>query len=217
MGAAAATEYVDLWRRVQSIQPSAEPDRISWKWTDNGIYTASSAYKALFHGSTASPFWHLIWRSWAPDSAKFFLWLASMDRCWTAERRALHGLPHDPLCKLCGQELESLDHLLARCVFSRITWHEILPWCRLPIPTPCSTNAFFDWWCKTNNTAPASSCKGINSLVALTAWSIWKHRNAAVFDNARPSNDDLARTIKDEARLWARVGATKLASIIPVT
>uniref|UniRef100_A0A453NMY3 Reverse transcriptase zinc-binding domain-containing protein n=2 Tax=Aegilops tauschii subsp. strangulata TaxID=200361 RepID=A0A453NMY3_AEGTS len=144
-------------------------------------------------------------------------WRSSMDRCWTAKCRTRHGLPHDPLCKLCCQELESLDHLLARCVFSRITWHEILSWCRLPIPTPSSTDAFFDWWCKTNNSSPASLRKGVNSLIVLTAWSIWKHRNAAVFDNARPSNDDLARTIKDEARLWARAGATRLASIIHVT
>jgi hypothetical protein len=94
----------------------------------------NSAYKAMFLRSTTTLIWRLTWRSQAPIGAKFFLWLASMDWCWTAERRACHGLPHAPLCKFCSQEPKSLDPLLVQCdfsmlvqcAFSKITWHEIL-------------------------------------------------------------------------------------------
>jgi hypothetical protein len=34
----------------------------------------------------------------------------------------------------------------------------------------------------------------------LTAWWIWKHRNAAVFDNALPSVRSLFNDIRSEAR-----------------
>uniref|UniRef100_A0A452YRW9 Reverse transcriptase zinc-binding domain-containing protein n=1 Tax=Aegilops tauschii subsp. strangulata TaxID=200361 RepID=A0A452YRW9_AEGTS len=150
-------------------------------------------------------------------NAKFFLWLVSLDRCWSAERRARHGLPHDPHCKLCDQEFETMDHLLVQCVFSRITWHEILSWCRLPVPLPDANSSFFAWWSALLAASPASPRKGLNSLVALTAWSIWKHRNAALFDDLRPSTDALVHTIKEEARLWSRAGALGLAFIIPIT
>ncbi|XBJ08188.1 hypothetical protein VPH35_013553 [Triticum aestivum] len=138
-----------------------------------------------------------------------------MDHCWTAERRARHGLPHDPLCKFCCQEPETIDHILVQCAFSRITWHEILSWCRLPASTPAASASFYAWWAATSNAARGSLRKSANFLIALVAWSLWKHHNAAVFDNAQPSCDDLQRTICDEARLWACADAKGLESIIP--
>jgi hypothetical protein len=41
----------------------------------------------------------------------------------------------------------------------------------------------------------------------LTEWWIWKHRNAAVFDNARPSVTSLFNDIVAEAWQWADAGA----------
>lgn len=49
----------------------------------------------------------------------------------------------------------------------------------------------------------------------LTAWWIWKHRNAIIFDNANPSVTALLDTIKAEARLWATAGARGLHQMLP--
>uniref|UniRef100_A0A453KNY5 Reverse transcriptase zinc-binding domain-containing protein n=1 Tax=Aegilops tauschii subsp. strangulata TaxID=200361 RepID=A0A453KNY5_AEGTS len=62
----------------------------------------------------------------APLNVKFFLWLASQNRCWTADRLARRGLPHPAACQFCDQDDETLHHILAGCVFARITWHEVL-------------------------------------------------------------------------------------------
>jgi hypothetical protein len=43
-------------------------------------------------------------------------------------------------------------------------------------------------------------------MILLMAWWIWKHRNAAVFDNTRPSGTSLLDMIKAEARAWAEAG-----------
>ena len=217
LGIPEALEYIHLWRKLQGVALTTTPDKISWRWTSNGIYSAKSCYHALFHGSTTPPSWKLLWRSWAPLNTKFFLWLASLDRCWTAERRARHGLTLDAACVLCHQETESIDHLLAGCVFARVTWHEILAWCRLITPPMDGATTFFAWWALASATSPSGLHKGLNSIVALTAWAIWKHRNAAIFDGVQPSTDDLVVSIQDDARLWAKAGAKGLASIIPVT
>uniref|UniRef100_A0A453CR15 Reverse transcriptase zinc-binding domain-containing protein n=1 Tax=Aegilops tauschii subsp. strangulata TaxID=200361 RepID=A0A453CR15_AEGTS len=55
--------------------------------------------------------------------------LVYQGRCWTADRLARRGLPHAPLCLLCDQEPETMQHPLAGCSFSRQVWHEILSWC----------------------------------------------------------------------------------------
>jgi hypothetical protein len=49
----------------------------------------------------------------------------------------------------------------------------------------------------------------------LTAWWLWKRRNAVIFEGARPDLGGLLDTIKAEARSWAAAGASGLAAILP--
>lgn len=45
-------QYLMLWQATQNFALLTEPDRLLWKWTANGIYTAQSCYAASFQGST---------------------------------------------------------------------------------------------------------------------------------------------------------------------
>ena len=76
---------------------------------------------------------------------------------------------------------------------------------------------FFAWWALASATSPSGLRKGLNSIVTLTVWAIWKHRNAVIFDGLHPSTDDLVLSIQDDARLWDKAGAKGLAAIIAVT
>jgi len=49
---------------------------------------------------------------------------------------------------------------------------------------------------------PKGYRKGINSLIILVSWEIWKHRNDYVFNGASPSIPVLLQTITDECILW---------------
>jgi hypothetical protein len=42
--------FVQLWDLVQAVQLSDEPDKITWRWTADGEYTAKSAYNTPVHG-----------------------------------------------------------------------------------------------------------------------------------------------------------------------
>jgi hypothetical protein len=46
---------------------------------------------------------------------------------------------------------------------------------------------FTEWWSLVVRTAPCQLRKGTSSIIMLTTWWIWKHRNAAVFENVHPS------------------------------
>ncbi|XP_073367977.1 uncharacterized protein [Aegilops tauschii subsp. strangulata] len=137
------------------------------------------------------------------------------DRSWTAERLARCGLPHDDACALCDQEEETMQHLLAGCSFSRQVWHEILGWARAPIGLPVPDTPLQLWWSSSLDLVPASMRNGLSSLIILSAWWIWKHHNTCIFEGARPSITFTSNTIKDEAHLWAKAGATGLQNIIP--
>ena len=96
-------EYVDLWDTLENVQLSPlVSDRFVWKWTADGVYSASSAYRAFFFGTVALPRARLIWRAAVPPKLKFFFWLAIHGCIWTADRRRRHGLQDTAECALCG-------------------------------------------------------------------------------------------------------------------
>ncbi|PNT66841.1 hypothetical protein BRADI_3g17528v3 [Brachypodium distachyon] len=74
-----------------------------------------------------------------------------------------------------------------------------------------------DWWQTSVRSTPSVARKGPPSIIMLTAWWIWKHRNAAVFDNATPNIGSLADQIKVDARLRARAGAVGLGALLPAS
>lgn len=51
LGPATMVQYVDLWRLLRHTTLSDTPDKLVWRWTDSGVYTAASCYSAMFAGS----------------------------------------------------------------------------------------------------------------------------------------------------------------------
>jgi hypothetical protein len=45
-------------------------DTSSWKLTNNGQYSAASAYKLQFLGLVHSSMYNIIWKAWAPPKVK---------------------------------------------------------------------------------------------------------------------------------------------------
>lgn len=101
-------DFVDLWELLEGIelQPGV-PDRFVWRWTPDGTYSASSAYRAFFVGRTQLEGATHLWHADVPPKVRFFFWVALHGRLWTAERRAHHGLQASATCVLCDQEVES--------------------------------------------------------------------------------------------------------------
>lgn len=80
-------EFVTLWGMLRDIQLNHNlEDRIRWKFTESGEYTAASAYRAQFLGCVKVPKAQTIWKAWAPPKCKFFAWLVTQNRVWTSDR-----------------------------------------------------------------------------------------------------------------------------------
>jgi hypothetical protein len=76
-------------------------DHHIWTPSSSGTYSAKSAYGHFFVGAVNFEPADRIWRMWAPPKCKFFLWLAALNHCWTADRLARWGLEHPERCPLC--------------------------------------------------------------------------------------------------------------------
>jgi hypothetical protein len=76
-------DYIRLWMVIGGLNfdPSdTRSDEIVWLWSASGEYTAKSAYRMEFQGSTRSNFRALIWQVWAPSRCKFSIWLMLQNR-----------------------------------------------------------------------------------------------------------------------------------------
>jgi hypothetical protein len=51
---------------------------------------------------------------------------------------------------------------------------------------------------------------GINSLIILGGWTIWRHRNDCVFNGASPSMAIALVFSRDEAQLWSIASLSSL-------
>jgi hypothetical protein len=72
---------------------------------------------------------------------------------------------------------------------------------------------FANRWQKVFKRVKKKSKKGVNSLIILGAWVLWKHRNACVFDGVSPSLITLMRILKEVHTLWCLAGARKLQGL----
>lgn len=145
-----------------------------------------------------------------------FIWLAFWKRCWTADRLQSRGMLHPSACMLCDESEETIDHILIACVFARETWFRALSWLGMERLTPTPMDASFQgWWRRANRRAATEERRGLNSLVMLVAWELWKQRNRCVFDAAKPCVQTVLQQIKDEAKAWAAAGAKRLRQLLP--
>jgi hypothetical protein len=153
---AALAEFFTLWQMLAVVHlvPDRE-DALRWAWTGDGAYSSKSAYRAFFVGRLRATTASQIWRSRAQYGCKFFAWIVSRDRCWTADRLERRGLPRPAACPLCDQEPEAIQHLLLGCVVAREVWAWALnQWDRIDW-LPAADTELLQWW--TSRPCPAAT------------------------------------------------------------
>ena len=55
--------FVELWDAVQEVQLPEEQDKITWRWTTDGVYSVKSAYNLQFQGSFSTFRSDNIWKA----------------------------------------------------------------------------------------------------------------------------------------------------------
>ena len=73
---------------------------------------------------------------------------------------------------------------------------------------------FFDeWWSRASSTVEGSIKKGLNSMIALGAWTIWRHRNDCVFNGKTLNLTSALIMAGDEFWSWSLADARGLSSL----
>jgi hypothetical protein len=149
------------------------PDTHIWRLSASGQFSTKSAYKALFQGATIFDPANRVWKTWAPNKCRFFMWLVEHNRWWTVDKLARRGMEHPEHRLLCDQHPKTINHLLLSCVFTRQLWFELLLEVGLQQLTPLpSQDSFEDWWRQSSMRVQGQAREGFNSLVILGSWVV---------------------------------------------
>jgi hypothetical protein len=209
-------QCIQLWEEIDSVARDADvPDRITWKGSASGEYTAKETYGMLCQGSITWSMAKQVWRSHAPLKCKIFGWLALRRRLWTSDRRARHGLQKNPdSCATCLQEEDNVDHILAQCPYAKMVWFRCLRRLGLHLQEPQEHTDLERWWEEARKRVRKEDRRWFDTFVLLKTWTLWKQRNARVFGNLQRqlSTKQIVDRVFEELRLWrsARVGERRL-------
>jgi hypothetical protein len=191
-------QLISLWALVSEVRLTDEEDSILWKWTNNGLYSAKTAYAAQHFGSYCSFDCLAIWKAKTEGKHRFFAWLMIQRKLLTADKLLTRNWPCNSTCTLCDQEPETGDHVLLHCGFAQEVWVLAAHWTEGFIRVPNQNLSLAIWW--NGELARLSSEDRLRCAAYLiyAAWNLWKERNRRIFDGVLSTPSRVLQLIKDE-------------------
>lgn len=195
-------EFVLLWDVVQQLTLDDNPDTIRWKWTNNGIYTAKSAYRAQLHDTYCTFNISWVWKAFAEGKHKFFTWLLLQHKIMTADKLLIRNWPCNEICSFCDQEPETAPHLCLTCYFAVKVWIKVKQWTGYSLTVPNQSDlSFADWWHSNLATIKGRARRNVAAVIMFTVWHIWTERNRRVFEGKTCSPGQVFGYIREDIAL----------------
>lgn len=160
-----------------------------WKHTQHGSFSVRSAYYIELiedRKSLPSPsrhddkkVWKWLWSSKIQPKAKLFGWKSLHNGVPVRANLARRGMMIDRVCPRCGEEDETLEHMLLQCEVSQRVWY-LSP---LRLNGRIGRGGKFRDWVELNGGNKKE--EEWWNLFWMLCWQIWLGRNLWVFEGKR--------------------------------
>lgn len=187
--------------RILNIPLSYTPNDDSWLWLEDekGKYTVKSGYRLLRKlqqqiPSTSMSFnWLKLWSLPMPPKVKNFIWRALQNCIPTFENLRGKNVEVYPICPVCIEDVESLEHILFSCSFAQHCWQLSKQVIHFALDTTV-LQRFHNFFASLNS-------KELELLCSV-AWSIWSHRNGVVWDHRHQSPSRVVNGVSTTIFQW---------------
>ncbi|XP_048628012.1 uncharacterized protein LOC125608690 [Brassica napus] len=202
---------VEIINRNQPVV--SREDFFVWKYNKSGLISVKSAYWLASSLKTSNrlrdviclpsinPIKEKVWALHTSPKLKVFLWKMLSEALPVAELIKARGLKVDDLCQICGFVEESINHLMFDCTYARQIW------ALSGIPNP--ENGFHQSSIYVNFNYLLELKKlrwgftDLRSLWPWIMWTIWKTRNALLFEGTRFSPLEVFNKAKQDEEEWS--------------
>ena len=185
---------VDEWLKLQLLLDRVvfnphQPDSYVWAPHKCGIFSVKSFTYELAKSDPTSHQTHFksLWRGLVPHRIELFSWFAILNKLNTRSKLVKLGvIPlSEAQCVLCGSALECTNHLFIHCSLARNLWEWWAGIWNFHWVPPLELQDLYAQW--------SPPFKGIFfkkvwlAIFPIILWSLWKERNARIFQNSPSS------------------------------
>ncbi|XP_013694544.2 uncharacterized protein LOC106398556 [Brassica napus] len=201
---------VDIISRCQPV--CHRDDFFTWNYNKNGRISVKSAYwlasmeKFKIHHSRSFELPSLnglkesCWRVQTTPKIKVFLWKAMSEALSVAELINARGMHVDARCQACGEEPETINHVLFTCHVARQVWAlSSIPNTRKGFHEfSVYANLNFLLNLKSYGNGPLRLWRSWPWIV----WNLWKRRNELLFRGRGFSLEEVVKKAENETEEW---------------
>ncbi|KAJ0248219.1 Reverse transcriptase zinc-binding domain-containing protein [Hirschfeldia incana] len=193
------------------ISRSFKVDSYCWIHSKSGIYSVKTGYDEKCRQDQTHPeelcsepsttlLKQQVWRIKTVPKIQHFMWQAISDCLPVCSRLVDRHCHHSRTCPRCGQEDETVNHLLFECPMTLQIWEQAqLP--VLPGEFPCpSLYSNFD--CILYRVHKRNGADTNLNRIPWILWLIWKSRNDKVFNDKETLPSDVILSATTEAESW---------------
>ncbi|KAJ0558404.1 putative reverse transcriptase zinc-binding domain-containing protein [Helianthus annuus] len=198
-----SAEFQVLLGLLSVVVVSQGVDKQVWNMDDTGLFSVSSIKKILSSTDRTLPSRIFSWNNWIPKKVGMVAWRAEKDRLPTREaliRRQINIT--DASCVLCGECMESSEHLFVACHFAQTVWQNIASWCKIPPIVAFDFKDLLDL--HDFSSGPQKRKKTMQAIFHIVIWCIWKTRNEVIFRNSQPNVIKVLEEVKSLGYLWVK-------------
>jgi hypothetical protein len=188
------------------ICPRPQSERLIWAGSKNGEFSVRSAYhfaKGMAESNegscsnveNCSQAWRKIWNLRGTRVVKTFLWKSCNNILATKSNLYRKGISQDPLCPICGLELEMVGHCLWSCSSAQDLWWEGPSVIQ---KSACVEDTFMNIFLNLHDKLSEEDLQ----LVAFTARLIWLRRNEVVFGGELTAPPIIFKRAKDQLEAY---------------
>lgn len=147
--------------------------------------------------------WSSLWKEKTPPKLRHFLWRILSGALAVKQQLRSRCIQIDPICSLCGEEPQSICHMLFHCPRAKEVWS--LSNFPLP-PTGFSrTSTFLNLHYLFMTSRNKSLQPRIRLAFPWILWHIWKARNILAFEKVHFSAGEILEKALAEAAVWLKL------------
>ncbi|TVU19909.1 hypothetical protein EJB05_36091, partial [Eragrostis curvula] len=195
---AAQLELDALSIRLSAVTLDTQASDIRKLRSSNAPFTSRGAYLLRFAATPLDPFAPSIWESFAPSRCKIFLWLLHRDRLRTKAFLHGHGWQESDACPHCALP-ETSSHLFLYCPKASQFWCSI----GLLHGGSDQVDCVQQLWEVAAAVWGTQHVKCRNTVLTAALWTIWKTRNAKVFEGRSTTVMQMRRQCANDITLWS--------------
>ncbi|KAE8704410.1 PHD finger family protein, putative isoform 2 [Hibiscus syriacus] len=182
-------QWLSLMLLIDNITPNESVDDfLGWSGKGDGLFSVKSCRMTISSRTGGHSQWKKwVWSGLTPPRVETFLWQFTHQKLAVRVELKKRGVNlEDVLCPFCHKYEESIHHLFFSCSVAEELWYRFLRFWDISSVMPQDPPSFLCSW------SYLRECSNIWKFIpGVVLWSIWKARNAVVFENWTLDNSSL--------------------------